>query len=286
LERGERVILSFLSLPPFIFYSTKPPLILVPVADGGLDFSISSLLFFSGSSSVFGRNRRIKTVTECVLGLPGVMARMWIVGSEQEAPSSGSGSVSLLEGPTEWLSVAAFASLVAASSVSPCLLFRLLLSFRAVALLCPYSIRWVFSPLPPADGSFLFLRFSSFRSHCPLPLLMFCNWLPFVLCSRDGTGVQPYKPPLPSASTPPAFHLLVPPHRFGFSGVQLARLEWTSLVRNGRTRTCRPCFACSTVGVALGTVCGPSDCSPAVTSLDSCGFDAGPGINLFAVVCC
>ncbi|WZZ14131.1 hypothetical protein YC2023_107220 [Brassica napus] len=65
---------------------------------------------------------------------------------------------------------------------------------------------------------------------------MFCNWLPFVLCSRDGTGVQPYKPPLPSASTPPAFHLLVPPHR------------------NGRTRTCRPCFACSTVGVALGTV--------------------------------
>ncbi|KAH0943524.1 hypothetical protein HID58_003161, partial [Brassica napus] len=228
-----------------------------------LDFSISSLLFFSGSSSVCGRNRRIKTVTECVLGLPGVMAKMWIVGSEQEAPSSGSGSVSLLEGPTEWLSAAAFASLVAASSVSPCLLFRLLL------LLVP--------PL---------LKFQKVDSHCPLPLLMFCNWLPFVLCSQDGTGVQPYKPPLPSASTPPAFHLLVPPHRFGFSGVQLARLEWTSLVRNGWTRTCRPCFACSTVGVALGTVCGPSDCSPAVTSLESCGFDAGPRINLFDVVCC
>ncbi|KAH0854680.1 LOW QUALITY PROTEIN: hypothetical protein HID58_057779, partial [Brassica napus] len=265
--RGESGFSLFFLSPPFIFYSTKPPLILVLVADGGLDFSISSLLFFSGSSSVCGRNRQIKAVTECVLGLPGVMARMWIVGSEQEAPSSGSGSVSLLEGPTEWLSVVAFASLVAASAFVP--------------LLC-------YVPTP-FDGSFLLFYLlmgascssasQKVDSHCPLPLLMFCNRLPFVLCSRDGTGVQPHKPLLPSASIPPVFICW-----FLLIGVQLACLEWTSLVRNGRTRTCRPCFACSTVGVALGTVCGPSDCSLAVTSLDSCGFDAGPDINLFAVL--
>ncbi|KAH0902254.1 LOW QUALITY PROTEIN: hypothetical protein HID58_041757, partial [Brassica napus] len=115
-------ILSFLSLPAVHLLLDKAT---ADSRSGGrrrlhplfsLDFSISSLLFFSGSSSVCGRNRRIKAVTECVLGLPRVMARMWIVGSEQEAPSSGSGSVSLLEGPMEWLSVAAFASLVAASA--------------------------------------------------------------------------------------------------------------------------------------------------------------------------
>ncbi|WZY78815.1 hypothetical protein YC2023_025199 [Brassica napus] len=49
---------------------------------------------------------------------------------------------------------------------------------------------------------------------------MFCNWLPFVLCSRDGTGVQPYKPPLPSASTPPAVWSGL--HWLGMAGPGLA----------------------------------------------------------------
>ncbi|WZZ58295.1 hypothetical protein YC2023_058402 [Brassica napus] len=100
-EVRERFLSSLLS-PTVLFFSPNPLLPLAPVADGGslpvgrhplcsrvqplslsnFDFSTSSLLTCSGSSSVSGRIRRTKPVSEGVLSFPGEMARSWMVGSE------------------------------------------------------------------------------------------------------------------------------------------------------------------------------------------------------------
>ncbi|KAL0789998.1 hypothetical protein Bca101_006244 [Brassica carinata] len=102
----------------------------------------------------------------------------------------------------------------------------------------------------------------------------------FVLCLCDGTRIEPLKPPLPSANTPPIIHLLVS-HcrlrilrvRFGFF---LILHVWSGLHRyDGWTRTCRPCFTCLPLRFALGTVRGPSNCSLVVFSNGSSDFDAG-----------
>ncbi|KAL0864306.1 hypothetical protein Bca101_043424 [Brassica carinata] len=123
----------------------------------------------------------------------------------------------------------------AASTVIPCLLIRLL---------------W----------SFLLLRFQASErrlllSHASLDALRPGS---FVLCSYGGTGVRADKPPLPPASTPPMLHSPV----------------FSASVWIPRVRTCRPCFACPLVRVALGMVCGPSDRSPVVFSNDPCDFES------------
>ncbi|KAF3521103.1 hypothetical protein DY000_02062855 [Brassica cretica] len=99
----ERFLSSLLS-PTVLFFSPNPLLPSAPVADGGslpvgrhplcsrvqplslsnFDFSTSSLLICSGSSSVSGRIWRTKPVSKGVLSFPGEMARSWMVGSEDE----------------------------------------------------------------------------------------------------------------------------------------------------------------------------------------------------------
>ncbi|KAF3535082.1 hypothetical protein F2Q69_00018351 [Brassica cretica] len=86
--------------------------------------------------------------------------------------------------------------------------------------------------------------------YCPLPLLMLCDWIP--LCSA--------------------------------SVIATSGVNFTS--SDGRTRTCRPCFACPSVGVALGMVCGPSDRSHVVFSYEQCDFEAGLGFKRNTLVSC
>lgn len=123
-----------------------------------------------------------------------------------------------------------------------------------------------------------------------VPCLSWCSVTgSFVLCLCDGTRIEPLKPPLPSASTPPIIHLLVS-HcrlrilrvRFGFF---LILHVWSGLHRyDGWTRTFRPCFTCLPLRFALGTVRGPSNCSLVVFSNGSSDFDAGPVFNIYALV--
>lgn len=77
----------------------------------------------------------------------------------------------------------------------------------------------------------------------------------------------------------------------GFSECDLASsLYCTSGVdftgSDGWTRTCRPCFTCLPLRFALGTVHGPSNCSPVEFSNGSSDFDAGPVFNIYALVSC
>ncbi|KAH0878234.1 hypothetical protein HID58_065628 [Brassica napus] len=105
--------------------------------------------------------------------------------------------------------------------------------------------------------------------------------VPFVLCYRDGTGVELLKPPLVFACYPLVLQLLASHRRVWITGI--TRLEWTlPLVMAGPGRG-QPCFAYSTVRVAFRMVCGPLDCSPAVFSSGLCGFDVGSGIFSLAV---
>ncbi|CAF1711768.1 BnaC03g67310D [Brassica napus] len=62
--------------------------------------------------------------------------------------------------------------------------------------------------------------------------------------------------------------------RVGFSGLESSpfrselRLEWTAMDEIAGPRPGQPCFACPHVAAAFGTVCGASDCSPIVNSID------------------
>ncbi|KAH0884449.1 LOW QUALITY PROTEIN: hypothetical protein HID58_060545, partial [Brassica napus] len=64
------------------------------------------------------------------------------------------------------------------------------------------------------------------------------------------------------------------------------RLQLNFTRSDGQTRTCRPCFACPSVEVALGMVCGPSDRSPVVFSYEQYDFEAGPGLTKNTLVSC
>ncbi|KAF2605597.1 hypothetical protein F2Q70_00026443 [Brassica cretica] len=162
---------------------------------------------------------------------------------------------SLSECPPEWCSVAAFAVLVCSllplsSPVSSSGCFGLIGAF--ILLLCYI--------LAPSDSSLHVSHLligascsSAFKlqkedCYCLRPLLMLCEWIP--LCSGSVIAT---------------------------SGVNFTRSD-------GRTRTCRPCFACPSVGVALGMVCGPSDRSP--VSYEQCDFEAGPGFKRNTLVSC
>ncbi|KAF2545987.1 hypothetical protein F2Q70_00020491 [Brassica cretica] len=104
------------------------------------------------------------------------------------------------------------------------------------------------------------LKLQKVDSRCPLPLLMFSNRSLFVLCSRDGTGIQPYKPPLSICQ-----------YSTCVSSAGSSSSVW--ILKSA---------ACRLLELAASGV-DFIDCSPVVISLDSCGFDASLGINLLVV---
>ncbi|KAL0665308.1 hypothetical protein Bca4012_102146 [Brassica carinata] len=91
---------------------------------------------------------------------------------------------------------------------------------------------------------------------------------------RNSYHVQPYIPPLPSASISHVLKLLASLSRFGLSWSgsppfgSVLRLEWTAMDVIAGPGPSQPCFAYLPLAVAFGTVCGASDCSPVANPYD------------------
>ncbi|KAH0864585.1 LOW QUALITY PROTEIN: hypothetical protein HID58_081796, partial [Brassica napus] len=149
---------------------------------------------------------------------------------------------------------------VAVSTVFPCLLLRPLWSF------C--------SSVPQASERSWPLSFASLGVLMPES---------FVLCSCGGTRVQPIKPLLPPASIPPVLHLLNSQSKaWQLLEIAISGVDFTAC--DGRTRTCRPCFAYPSSPSGRSAV--PRTVLRLRFSIDPSDFDAGSGFKIFTLVYC